>query len=182
MPNHCILIIDPQKDFIHVDGIYAKRHAGITQMLQAKTKINELLQAVEPQNIVIVYANYAPNQFAAGLSICIPNTWGHAIDIDANEKHLQFSKITHSAFSSVAFVAHLQQNNITQLFLCGFLAEYCVLATALDAIANGYAVSILVDCVCTADDKQERKTEMLKELKQHNIVITDSDVFLAAHH
>jgi hypothetical protein len=51
MPNHCILIIDPQKDFIHVDGIYAKRHAGITQMLQAKTKINELLQAVEPTSV-----------------------------------------------------------------------------------------------------------------------------------
>lgn len=178
MPKECIVIIDPQKDFTDVNGVYANRHAGIQQIVQAKTKINKLLQTVAPQNVAIVFANYTPHQFAAGLSICIPNTWGHAIDIEMHDQHPRFAKTEHSAFSSAAFVQHLHQQHFTQLVLCGFLAEYCVRATALDALANGYTVKVLQDCIGTADDKQDKQMEWFKELKKNNIHISHSDVFL----
>ncbi len=178
MSNECILIIDPQKDFTHVDGAYAQRHASIYQIQNAKSKINQLLQTVDPQKVIIVFSNYAPNQFAPALSMCIPNTWGHELDINMHDAHSLFTKTEHSAFTSLALIAHLHKQGFNKIFLCGFLAEYCVQATALDALANGFSVSLLADCIGTADDKQEIKTEMLKELKEHNIEIVNSNVFL----
>jgi len=44
MPNELLVIIDPQNDFINTGGFYARKHAGIEQILHARQKINQLLK------------------------------------------------------------------------------------------------------------------------------------------
>ena len=72
MDNECIVIIDPQKDFTSIHGNYAQRHMGICQILDAKANINKLFNQIDKNRFVIVISNYSINQFAGGLSICIP--------------------------------------------------------------------------------------------------------------
>src|SRR6202000_1575571 len=69
-----ILIIDPQKDFIHPDGNYSSRHRGITQILDAKERINRLLLTQKREELLIITSDYREDQFRQGLSICLPGT------------------------------------------------------------------------------------------------------------
>jgi nicotinamidase/pyrazinamidase len=169
-----ILIIDPQKDFIHRDGNYASRHQGITQILDAKEKINKLLRTQKREELLIITSNYQKDQFQQGMSICIPGTEGHAIDIAADESNIFITKTQHSCFSSPDFTSHLKEHHIEELIICGFLAEYCVQATAMDALQNGYAVILIKDCIGTGDDVQIRKEQMLLTLQEKGAVIRDS--------
>lgn len=169
-----ILIIDPQKDFIHKDGNYAGRHQGITQILDAKEKINRLLLTQKKEEVLIITSDYKKDQFQEGMSICIPGTEGHAIDIEADKSNIVITKSQHSCFSSPDFIAHLKEHNVGELIICGFLAEYCVQATAIDALENGYAVILIRDCIGTGDDVQIKKEQMLLTLKEKGAVIVDS--------
>lgn len=173
--NELLVIIDPQADFIDDAGLYAMKHTGIMQLKEAVNNIERLLKNIAPQNTVIVFSNYEANQFEKGLSICIPGTDGHKIGISNTTAAPLIAKTKHSCFTSAAFTLFLQENNIQKLLLAGFLAEYCVKQTALDALANGFAVTLLQDCIGTGDDVQPRKEQMLLELQALGAEISDSN-------
>lgn len=173
MENEIIVIIDPQKDFISDSGAYAKRHSGISQIMEAKENINKLLKNQDKQKAIIVISDYSKNQFAPGLSICIPGTEGHRIDLDLNDNYKIFVKREHSCFSSDAFTDFLQRENISKLLLCGFLAEYCVKETAIDGLKKGFEITLMEGCIGTGDDVQHRKKEMFAELRKAGAVISN---------
>ena len=177
MPGARIIIIDPQNDFTFREGVYAKRHAGIVQITTAKQKINTLLALYEREHFVILRSDYSENQFGEGVSMCIPGTFGNQIDSDLtlDNHYTVFTKTAHSALTATRFQDHLKRGGITTLFLCGFLAEYCVRQTALDALQHGYHVYLVEDCIGTGDDVQERKQAMLKELETRGAMITNSE-------
>lgn len=174
MAKSCIVVIDPQKDFISEEGNYAGRHTGISQMLAAKQKINHLVHSPDKDNVIIVTSDYQKDQFAPGLSICIPGTEGHEVDIATAPAYTFVTKKQHSCFSSASFIDHLKRNDITRLLLCGFLAEYCVKQTAIDALDLGYEVVLIKDSIGTGDDVQDRKDQMLISLEEKGASIQNS--------
>jgi nicotinamidase-related amidase len=174
MTKEILLIIDPQKDFTDINGDYAQRHPHIHQIIDAKNKIIGLTNATDKNKVVVIFSDYTPNQFGENLSMCIPGTAGHEIDIPVDDTFHLFSKTRHSAFSSEAFTSFLKTNQINKLILCGFLAEYCIKATATDALERGYQVCLLEDCIGTGDDVQDRKQLMLDDLKNKNVEIINS--------
>lgn len=163
--DQLLIIIDPQKDFTSTGGVYATRHSGIQQILETKQGINRLLNLVPADQVVLVCSDYQEEQFGKGISMCIPGTEGHEIDIEFKDTHTLFYKTAHSCFSSPAFCQYLKNNPIERLILSGFLAEYCVKQTAIDGLALGYQVSVLTDLIATGDDVQKRKENTLSELK-----------------
>jgi nicotinamidase/pyrazinamidase len=164
MTNELLVVIDPQKDFINRTGFYAKKHLGINQILNVKQKINKLLALYDKERIVIVFSDYEKGQFESGLSICIPDTDGHKIDIEIDSTFTLISKNSHSCFSSDTFKSYLKSNFVHKIILCGFLAEYCVKQTALDGLENGYKICLLKEYIGTGDDVQNRREQMFKEL------------------
>jgi nicotinamidase-related amidase len=166
MSPEVIVIIDPQKDFISREGAYARRHSGISQILRAKAVINGLFSGPNRLNVWTVISDYQINQFSPGLSMCIPGTEGHQIDIAVGSGSRILVKEAHSCFSSPAFVQCLAQEKVAKLILCGFLAEYCVRATALDGLQKGYEILLLEDAIGTGDDVQHRKENMFRELTE----------------
>jgi nicotinamidase-related amidase len=178
MEKQYIVIIDPQKDFTHSQGNYATRHAGISQMLDAKMRINRLIGASDHKNIAIVFSDYVADQFGKNLPLCIPGTFGHELDIRVTASCSLIAKSEHSCFSSREFVTFLESNQTEALLIGGFLAEYCVRASALDALAYKYDVTLLKDCIGTGDDVQDRKKQMLEELHGRGARLLDSDFFV----
>ncbi|MBF4515067.1 cysteine hydrolase [Flavobacterium sp. ANB] len=170
-PEELIVIIDPQKDFTDIEGAYAKNHPDISQIQEVKARINKLTKQFDQNRFVIIYSNYQKDQFGAGISMCIQGTRGHEIDIDFDDASQLISKTQHSSFSSEAFKIFLQRNNIRKLLLCGFLAEYCIKQTALDALQKGYEVNLLQEFIGTGNDVQERKQEMLVDLENKGATI-----------
>lgn len=168
MSKQALIIIDPQNDFTSPEGSYAQRHSGMTQIEAAKENINKLLALWGKEHVIVIKSDYRPYQFGEGVSMCIPGTFGHHIDKDLHldEETMVIIKAAHSAFSSAPFKAYIRSKAIDTLVLCGFLAEYCVKQTALDAIEAGYHVVLLADAIGTGDDVQPRKQQMLEALKQ----------------
>ncbi|WP_300601594.1 isochorismatase family cysteine hydrolase [Niabella sp.] len=161
-----IIIIDAQKDFTEPGFAYEKKHPALKNIGSVVRQLDILLEQTPPGQIILVYSSYAPNQFETGFSTCIPGTEGHQSSLKAIEQLLQFEKTGHSCFSSKDFCDHLQREQVTHLILCGFLTEYCVKATALDALLKGFGVSLCPDLLGSADEKQLAKEQALAEMVQ----------------
>ena len=179
MEKKLLVVIDPQNDFTSLDGHYAHKHLEINQIIETKNKINSLVKLFGHDQVVIVSSNYKPDQFEKGLSICIPTTFGHKIDSDFqfDSAMRYFTKIQHSCFSSNEFKEYLKLKQIDNLFLSGFLSEYCVRQTALDALELGYKVYLIEDCIATGDDVQIRKKRTINELEIKGVIVLNSSYF-----
>lgn len=176
MAKRLLVIIDPQNDSTHWEGNDARRHGSIIQIAETKARIHSLLNAFAGNETVIVRSSYQPDQFGPGLSMCIPNTFGHEIDLDlqVDGKSTMMTKTEHSCFSSKEFRGLLNTGKIDTLILCGFLAEYCVKQTAMDALQLEYNVVLVEDCIATGDDVQQRKQQVLAELKGKGALLVAS--------
>lgn len=169
-PEELLVIIDPQKDFTDLDRDYAKRHP-IIHIQRVKNQINELIKKLDKNTFVIIFSNYQKDQFGPGTSMCIEGTKGHEIDLDYDDSSVLISKTEHSSFSSQEFKNFLKENQIRRLVLCGFLAEYCIKQTALDALKEGYEIVLLKELIQTGDDVQHRIEEVLVNLESQGAVV-----------
>lgn len=172
--KYLLVIIDPQNDFTHEDGHYVTRH-GICQIAAAKSRIN-LLTDSKQYDKIIVRADYQPGQFIPGVSLALPGTFGYEIDagIVVPVNMAIFNKCAHSCFSSGDFQNLLAKSACDTLLLCGFLAEYCIRQTGLDATTAGYHVILVKDAIGTGDDVQYRREAVLEELAQKGCTLLDA--------
>ncbi len=56
-----------------------------------------------------------------------------------------FQKDTYSTFKSKSFLSYLKNNNVTELSLCGFDTDACILATAYEGFDLGYKINVIDD-------------------------------------
>ncbi|SDC22705.1 cysteine hydrolase family protein [Niabella drilacis] len=171
-----IIIIDAQKDFTEPGFAYGKKQHALNHIGAVVQKLDGLLEQTQPGQVILVYSSYIPNQFEAGFSACIPGTEGHKLSLKNIQHCQQFEKKGHSCFSSNRFCDHLRQQQADHLILCGFLTEYCVKATALDAISEGFRVTLYPDLIGSADEKQAIKEQELQLLAQKG-----ADIHWAGH-
>lgn len=66
--------------------------------------------------------------------------------------------------STTGLAEYLREQDVTELWVCGLATDYCVKATVLDALAEGFAVKVLASA-CRAvnlapDDGQRALAEM----------------------
>lgn len=172
--KYLLVIIDPQNDFTHSKGNYASRHR-IRQISEAKSKINLLVGSGRFQTIV-VRADYHADQFDIGVSMAIPGTFGHEIDAEIilPMNTLVITKCDHSCFTSPDFLSFLAKQETDHLLLCGFLAEYCIKQTALDALAAGLQVTLVKDGIGTGDDVQNRREAVFIELEKKGCILLNA--------
>lgn len=175
MAKDLLIIIDPQNDFTHEDGFYANNHP-ISHIQQVKKNIVDLLKYWNKESVVVVYSNYEFGQFKKGIGFAIKDTFGHQLDeaFMFDNAYTHIAKKEHSAFTANEFKIHVAATQANKLYICGFLAEYCVQQTAIDALANNYEVCLIEDCIGTGDDVLERKKEMLTLLQLKGAQIIDS--------
>jgi nicotinamidase/pyrazinamidase len=115
---------------------------------------------------------------------CIQNTPGSDFYEGLDQTNIKkiFYKGTHqnadsySAFfndkgnTSTGLKEFLYTHKVTELTLVGLVLEYCVAATALDAIKLGYSVSICKQGIATLLQPEE-ENKFLTSLKNNNINI-----------
>lgn len=72
----------------------------------------------------------------------------------------------YSAFAATALDERLREAGVKRLFVGGLATDYCVLASVLDALGNGYPVVVLSDAVAAvnvAPDDGERALRRMGE-------------------
>jgi nicotinamidase-related amidase len=66
----------------------------------------------------------------------------------------------------------LDERKIERLVIGGLATDYCVKATALDAIALGYSVTVLTDAVAAVDLEPGDGERALAELAAAGVALT----------
>lgn len=74
------------------------------------------------------------------------------------------NKEVYSAFDGTHLAEELRQRGVKRVFITGLALDYCVKATALDALKEGFAVVIVRDCVRAV--QSEKTEEILEELRR----------------
>lgn len=145
-----LLVIDVQNGFINENT------------KDTVLKINNLVNQNRYKHIIFTrYINDENSIFykKLGYKGCI-NKEEQRIPIDT-KNHTIIDKEIYSAFSR-ELENYIKENNITEIHLCGFDTDACVLKTALDLFENNYDVYILKDyCMCG------------KGIELHNFIINN---------
>jgi len=94
---------------------------------------------------------------------CVRGTRGPEFVLQPRSHEPVFYKDTFSGFTNPSLLVELRQWQISELHICGVATDYCVRATAMDAIARNFKVSVLLDAcrsVARPDSELYRRTAL----------------------
>jgi len=163
--NTALLIIDPQNDFCHPDGVLAHSGVDVTQLVAIGPKIRELVQICQGAGIQDIWTqqiNHRVDHSRAHKQIkphtdkrkkytAQPGSWG-AEFIDElrpliNDKSEVLTKYRFNCFLNTRLDRLLKILGINTLVVCGGTTNACVDTTVRDAYMLDYDVVIIEDCI-----------------------------------
>lgn len=140
--NKLLLVIDVQKDFVNeITKEYVK-------------KIQELIDLQEYKNIAFTkFINSEESLWYKKLEYkgCITQE-GQAIVLDTLNYRV-FEKNIYSALNN-ELKEYIKDNEVEEIFLCGFDTDACVQKTAIDLFENGYEVYVLENYCMTCAGRE----------------------------
>ena len=160
--NKLLLIIDVQQDFINEN---TKEYVDKIESLIKIQKFNYIAFTKfinSEESTWYKEFNYHGCLTEEGQKIVI-NT----------ENYKVFEKKIYSALTN-EFKEYLNRNNITEVYLCGFDTDACILKTALDLFENNSKVFVLKDyCMSSAGENvHDYAIDSLKRLIGNDKIIT----------
>ncbi len=91
--------------------------------------------------------------------------WELVHDLDVNPKDYVVRKTTPNSFLRTNLAEVLEEENVKNIFVCGYATEFCVDSTIRAAAALGYEIQIVSDGH-TTHDKKHASAELIRE--HHN--------------
>ncbi len=86
----------------------------------------------------------------------------------------------YSAFENTELSLLLSARGIRRVFIGGLATEYCVRATALDALRAGFEVCVLADAVRPVEARKGDGARALAELAKHGVLLLGAPAAAAA--
>ncbi len=78
----------------------------------------------------------------------------------------------YSAFDGTDLLERLRDTDVERVVVCGLATDYCVRATALDALQGGLAVEVVTDAVAAVDVEPGDGERTLRELRDAGATLT----------
>ncbi len=146
MKNSALVVIDLQNDI-------TKNYKEIIE------KVNEAIDWADKKELWVIYIQH--NNLSAGTRTFKPGTHGAELvpEMKVVQSHI-FTKSKSNALTSEAFVAFIQEHDITEFYIAGADATACIKSTCFNMTKSGYTVCVLSDCITSYDKK--KLPEMLK--------------------
>lgn len=113
---------------------------------------------------------------------CVQDTPGAAFhpDLEVPDDAWIVSKATtpereaYSDFDNTSLAADLRERGVDRLFVCGIATDYCVKATALDGVQQGFPVVLLVDLCRAVDNPKGSGDAAVDEMKLAGVALAES--------
>ena len=172
MTKTALIVVDVQRDFCEGGALAAKDTLSLLQPL------HEFIEAARRARVVIVFtkdwhpADHSSFHTAGGPwpVHCVAGTPGAELmpplNAQANEivthKGEQVSGAGYSGFDLTRLEHRLQKLQVQSVAVSGIATEYCVRATALDALKHGFQVTVLRDLIRAVQPSETAK--VLEEL------------------
>ncbi len=83
-------------------------------------------------------------------------------------------KEAYSGFDGAGLAEDLRAKQVTRLFVTGLATDYCVKATVLDGLANGFTVVLVQDACRGVDVPEGTAAEAVCEMQRAGALICDS--------
>jgi nicotinamidase/pyrazinamidase len=168
-PGTCLLVVDVQNDFADPAGSLSVRGGDeIIPVLNA-----EIRRATDAGSPVIYTQDWHPPStphFEKDGGVwpvhCVRDTWGAELHpdlvvagptvrkgVDGQDGYSGFSlrDPMSGVIQETVLEPMLDERKVERLVIGGLATDYCVKATALDAIALGYSATVLTDAVAAVD-------------------------------
>ncbi|HDD31457.1 MAG TPA: nicotinamidase [Thermococcus litoralis] len=178
-----LIIVDMQRDFMPGGALPVPKGDKIIPTIEG------LIEKFKKKGALIVATRdwHPPNhisfkeQGGPWPRHCVQNTEGAEIIVKLPENAIIISKAdepdkeAYSGFEGTNLAEILKEKGIKRVYISGVATEYCVRATALDALRHGFEVYLIRDAVEGIKPEDEEKA--LKELEERGAkIIRSADV------
>ena len=172
-----LIVVDPQKDFCEGGALEVKGADEIMPLINnllPKFPVRIGTQDWHPEDHI---SFKSPEQGGAGCpKHCVAGTKGAEFHPKLKSelfttiirKGTDVNKDTYSAFKGTGLAGLLKELKIEKVYICGLALDYCVKATALDAVKAGFSVEVLRVATRAVDEKN--KENVLDELKNAGVI------------
>lgn len=157
-----IVIIDPQNDFLHPNGWYAKSGVDIGHMQRTIEPIRQLVAAARGRNIPTIWTRHGfRDERDAGVFFELrpflregglrQGTWGYDIldGLGAGPDDRYVEKMRLSAFFNTNLETILRSLHAETVLFGGVLTNQCVAATSKDANFRDFKPIVVEECTGT---------------------------------
>ncbi|HKE54539.1 MAG TPA: isochorismatase family protein [Actinomycetota bacterium] len=183
-PKTALVIVDVQNDFAHRDGgLYVEGGEDVVPI------INHAIEEAREGGALVVYtADWHPEStphFAKDGGIwpvhCVMDTWGaefpEGLVVDGpvvrkgsngEDGYSGFFMRDHDTGQTIEteLAGLLRQRGITHLVVCGLATDYCVNATALDGMKEGFKVRVLWHAIRAVNLKEGDGERAIAEVEE----------------
>ncbi len=157
-----LVIIDPQNDFLHLEGWYAEKGIDIDHMRRTIEPLKQLIKDCRAKNIPIVWTRHGtkgvedggpfmrlrPFLAEGGLR---QGTWGYEVleELGPQEDDWYIEKTRLSAFFQTNLESVLRALNADTVLYTGVLTNQCVAATSKDSTFRDFKSIVVEECTGT---------------------------------
>ena len=174
------LIVDMLNDFIHPEGkLYFPKGAEVI------APIASLKAAFRASGVPVVYDNDAhpkdSKEFEVWPPHCIRGRWGSRIvrALAAEAGDIIYHKDSLSFFHDATAEKLLRGLGADRLFVGGVATEYCVKWCVLDALARGFAVTVITDAIAGVDAQAGDADRALEAMRLAGASFATTEAVLA---
>ena len=177
MPEEALIVVDMQRDFMPGGALPVPDGDRIisrcNHYIEEFRKRGALIVATRdwhPENHVSFKEQGGPWP-----AHCVRNTPGAEFVVGLPADAVIVSKATepdreaYSGFEGTELAEILRKNGVRRVYVCGVATEYCVKATALDAVRHGFETYLLSDAVKGIRPGDEGKA--LREMERAGVKV-----------
>jgi nicotinamidase/pyrazinamidase len=179
--RNALLIVDPQVDFCPGGALAVPGGDGIFPAVNRASRILPLAVASRdwhPADHVSYQAQGGP--WPVHCQAGTPGAEFHpALETDRIER--VFSKGTdpameaYSAFDDTGLADWLRERGVDRLYVAGLATDYCVRASVLDALREGFRVVVLEDAIGAVNVAPDDGERALAEMREAGATMSRSD-------
>jgi nicotinamidase/pyrazinamidase len=191
-PLTALIVVDVQNDFADPAGSLSVAGGAAIVPL-----VNRHVAAARAAGALVAYTQdwhpaHTPH-FAPDGGIwpvhCVMNTWGAALHPDlvvdgpvvrkgssGEDGYSGFTMRDPATGATIAtdLAAILRERGIRRVAVCGLATDYCVVATALDAVALGFETSLLADAVRAVDLQPGDGRRAVERMAEAGVMVADA--------
>lgn len=175
------IIVDMVNDFISPEGkLFFPKGAAVVE------PIIRLKAGFRTAGVPVVYDNDAhpknSKEFETWPPHCIMGRWGSRIvkELAAAPGDMVFHKDSLTFFYNGSAEKLLRGLGATRLYVAGVATEYCVKWCVLDALARGFAVTVVEDAIAGVDLKEGDAERAVEAMRLAGAVFATTETVLAA--
>ncbi|AJC72201.1 pyrazinamidase/nicotinamidase pxnc [Thermococcus guaymasensis DSM 11113] len=179
MPEEALIVVDMQRDFMPGGALPVPEGDRIIPI------VNECVRKFrERRALIVATRDWHPENHISFKERggpwprhCVQNTPGAEFVVELPPDAVIISKAAdpdkeaYSGFEGTNLAEILKEKGVKRVYVCGVATEYCVRATALDAVKYGFETYLLKDAIKGINPEDEKKT--LEELQRAGVKLVE---------